>query len=305
MNPNGDYSHLAIRPPAAWWVRFALRQATGKLLAAVPLLARVLRKLGHVLTEISGMKDAELQNRKYLELLRAPPDFTPSDDPFGYTGSFHELRVALKYHEQLTTPDFDKMVGETPFVYRCVLDQVGRLIESDPAIPCMLNFGVGYGHIDSQLAKRFPRVRFLGLDRAQITKLYNDFTLSGQPNLEFVAADVFAYLASKRFDGGIFFHVRTLSLLHPSFIEKLYKAARAAGFKHVFGLEQKGISRDTWEDYRFSDEPRPSVQYRGPMYVHNYPGLLKAAGFAVKSIELNKTPHPHPDYRLLSFVASR
>ena len=92
-------------------------------------------------------------------------------------------------------------------------------------------------------------------------------------------------------------------LMPPSFIIKFYTAAREAGFKYIFGAEQYGFSRQLQDQYEFSFEMKDSVGFRGSMYMHNYPALLKECGFEIIHIDSIKTDHPHEDYRILSFCA--
>ncbi len=99
--------------------------------------------------------------------------------------------------------------------------------------------------------------------------------------------------------------MRTLPCLPPSFILRLYQAVRKSGFEYVVGMESTGISRSTYAEYDFSEEHRPSVIFRDGMFIHNYPGLLKQAGFQIDNIEFIKTAHPNEDLRILSFIARR
>ena len=115
--------------------------------------------------------------------------------------------------------------------------------------------------------------------------------------------NVFELFESNRFDGGVFFHSRTLLLLPQEFIRKLYMAARQAGFKYIFGAEQYGISRQSGKAYDFSYDFQESVVYRDFMYIHNWPNILKDCGFELQKIESVKTDHPHEDFRIMSFEA--
>lgn len=171
---------------------------------------------------------------------------------------------------------------------------------------CFLNFGVSYGYVDSLLAKRYVDKHFLGIDRSELTKWYNEKWFSRLKNLEFAAGDIFEFLEDKNFDEGVFFHARTLTFLSRNFIEKLYKIVAKAKFRYIVGMEPIGISRQTYKAYEFSDEDQPSVLYRGSMFIHNYPALLKNAGFSLSSIEAIKNIyHHHEDAYILRFTAHR
>ena len=114
------------------------------------------------------------------------------------------------------------------------------------------------------------------MDRGLFTKLYNENLFNEIKNLEFKSVDIFDFLKNEKNAGNsVFFHMRTMPYLPPSFVSKLYKAVFAAGYKYIVGVEQVGISRVTYQDFDFSEELRPSVIFRDEMFIHNYPGLLK------------------------------
>jgi len=67
--------------------------------------------------------------------------------------------------------------------------------------------------------------------------------------------------------------------------------------------ESSGLSRETLEPFDFSYEKRDSVWFRSMMFIHNYPELLRNAGYELIHWECLKTAHPHPDLRVLAFIA--
>ncbi len=70
-------------------------------------------------------------------------------------------------------------------------------------------------------------------------------------------------------------------------------------------IEPIGLSRQTLEPYRFSDEDQPSVALREGMFIHNYPGLLTQAGFRVTRAELLTLGHQHADIKIVSVTGER
>ena len=94
-------------------------------------------------------------------------------------------------------------------------------------------------------------------------------------------------------------------LLPKEFIEELYQSVYSSGFKYISLMEQIGISHQTYKCYDFSDKDKPSVAYRGGMYLHNYPGILKKCGYRVIESKLIKTDHPHEDFRFLYILAEK
>ncbi|GEM_PF-3039069 len=303
---NNAYTHLQIRPPRWYLFRQRVRKFFGVVMLRLPLLARLFRGAGRRLAFVGALGKEEQDRRHFLRLLRLDKEGAQNfGSEYGYDDDLHELKVAIEYQQQLKHPDFELQPSESAVLYRGIIEHLGALLRQDRDIRAVVNFGAGYAYVDSELARANPAVTFIGIDRSKFTKLLNDETFSGLKNAEFVAGDIFSLLNSRRFDGGVFFHTRTMLMLPPSFVAALYRAAAAAGFRYIVGFEQFGISRETFQPYQFSDNPQPSVQYRHYMYTHNYPAILRATGFTPTSTELLKTRHPHPDYRVLRFVAKR
>ena len=169
----------------------------------------------------------------------------------------------------------------------------------------LVNFGVCYAHIDSVLASKFPEINFIGIDRSILTKAFNESKFDRLSNLQFINDDIIHFLDNNKFEGGVFSHTRTLCLLPKVFINSLYEAIANARFRYIVCVEQFGISRQTFEPYRFSEEDQESVAYRDGMYIHNNPALLKNAGFSIERSELVKTDHPHEDFHFVSITAKR
>lgn len=301
------YANLTINVPKMWLFRQQVRQLVGKVLYRTPPLARIIRGIGHRLVFVGKQLPTEEKNRlHYLTLLRQDStDAQKFDSPYGYDDDLHEFVVAIEYKQQLEKPDFEHMQSESATLYRHATQKLAKLFDSDPSITSFLDFGVGYAYMESILAQQYPRIYFVGIDRSKFTKLFNDEQFSHLKNVESVAGDIFELLKTRRFDGGVFFHARTMLMLPPSFIKKLYEAVRKAGFRYIVGMEQFGVSRDTWKPYRLSEKEQPSLLYRHFMYMHNYPWFLKNAGFTPIKAEFLKTHHPHPDYRILSFLSKR
>lgn len=301
------YANLTINAPKVWLVRQQVRQLLGKVFYRTPALAYLLKGVGNRLVFLGKHLPAEEKNRLYyLALLKQDgADAHKFDSPYGYNDDLHELAVAIQYHDQLKRNDFETMPSESADLYKYVIAKLTELFQSDKNITSFLDFGVSYAYMESVLAKKYPHIQFIGIDRSKFTKFFNDEQFSHLKNLESVAGDIFEFLRSRRFDGGIFFHARTMLILPPSFIKKLYQAVREAGFRYIVGMEQSGISRDTWKPYKLSEKEQSSQLYRHFMYIHNYPWFLKNAGFTPIKAEFFKTHHPHPDYRILSFVSKR
>lgn len=221
---------------------------------------------------------------------------------YGYAGDvfINELTTAHKYKKQID--EGFNGPSESRRLYEHIVDVSTDLLERTHA-PCYYNFGVSYAYTDSILARKFPTVSFFGIERTDAARVYNERFFGALQNLKVQSGDVFELFEKNRFDGGVFFHSRTLLLLPQEFIRQLYVAVRKAGFEYIVGAEQYGISRQVGRAYEFSYEYQDSVVYRDFMYIHNWPNILKDCGFELQRIESITTDHPHADFRILSFEA--
>ena len=240
--------------------------------------------------------------KSYSLLTNKNDDGYGLDSEFGYDGDvfFNELSRAHKYKNQIDQ-GFNGP-SESKKLYEHIIKTSTRLLQTE-AIRSQFNFGVSYAYTDSILAQRFPHIKFYGIERTDAAKIYNERFFSDIENLEILSGDVFDLFSKQRFENGVFFHSRTLLLLPKDFIRKLYSAVKSAGFTYIFGTEQYGVSRQTYQSYDFSFDAKDSVVYRDFMYIHNYPHLLAEAGFELQEIDSIRTDHPHDDFRILSFVA--
>lgn len=214
------------------------------------------------------------------------------------------MQTAYFYKKQLEERENNSATDESFDFYEHADHVLSDLLSKDSSIEVSSNFGVSYAYLDSVLAKKFANCQFVGIDRSKLTQEFNQKIFNDQSNLRFEALDIFEYLANQS-QCGVLVHMRTCTLLPKHFLLKLYRAAFKAKVKYIVGFEQIGWSRETDNAYRFSDDDQESVVFRGFMNIHNYPGILKAAGFRLDRIELLKTAHPDDDYRIISFTASK
>lgn len=221
---------------------------------------------------------------------------------YGYQSEIKEFNALIDYAEQLKNKKAFQN-SESERLYHQAEKTVSQLLSSDPHIKYFMNMGVCYAYLDSILAKKFPKIHFIGIDRSPYTKAFNENKFSQIKNMEFLSGDVFGALEKRNVENGIFFHSRTFLFLSKKCIEKIYEALFASNIKYIIGMEQVGISRQTKRPYIFSEDDQESVVYRSSMFIHNYPEILKKCGFRISEIELLKTGHAHEDYGILSFTA--
>ncbi|MBT8434310.1 MAG: hypothetical protein KJN95_06600 [Gammaproteobacteria bacterium] len=224
---------------------------------------------------------------------------------YGYEDEFTELKAAAYYRAQIEAGNLESQKTESGALYKDVIGFIDSYVKENK-INRVVNFGGSYAYIDTELAKLNPEVEFICLDRSRLTKIYNENIFSDLGNLNFVAEDVFDYVQPLKFQDSIFLHIRTLTLLPQSFVEKLYNSVSEAGFHSVICYEQCGISYETGKPFEFSDDAnKQSVNFRSGMFIHNYPGLLNSLGFEINQTELLKTNHPDRTYRIAKIVATK
>ena len=316
---DASYGHLRIPDKPGYvltnrgWesgARYRLRKLMADfapLKHAVQGAGRLGARVSAIAAYLTSLTDEEAANRKFCDLLAK--DAATANEPgsgYGSADAVDEFVTTLAYARIFEAdPALDR--SGTHDTARCVEATVASVAASDPSLRSCLNFGVSYGRADARLAARFPNMEFVGLDRSPLTKVLNELVhpAPAAGNLKFVADDIFHALGQRAWARSAFLHCRTLVQLPMSFIERLYAAVHAAGFEYVLGFEPVGLSRVSKASFGFSDSRKSSELFRDNLFLHNYPGLLAAAGYAVQRSDLVRTSHPHEDYRILYFVAKR
>jgi hypothetical protein len=221
-------------------------------------------------------------------------------DSTGYKSSQDELSVAMGYQDEieqgLSDSSFSKLLYERQQI---IVGEVLRTKNVDKFV----NFGVSYAYVDDILARQFPDVKFVGVDRSMKTKRYNEFIFGSRPNLHFEAMDIRSFLTVDRAENGVFFHARTATYVARPILEEIYAAARGSGYRIVVGFEPFGMSRVTGEACEFSLTEKESLAYLYTMIVHNYPEVIRKQGYELLHLNVLQIDHPHEDHRLLEFVA--
>jgi hypothetical protein len=239
-------------------------------------------------------------NARYRTLANVVPQ---REEDLGYTGD-QEIQAFLLYRRELKEGR-TRQATESGALYDKQLEVIPPLLKSDPEIKKFLDFGVCYAHIDMELAKRFPAVEFHGIDRSPLTKILNEFEFGQRPNLKFIVGDVMPHLEHMDYDASVFFHSRTALVLSRPVLEELYRRVFKAGFRYIVGFEQFGLSRETLKPFVFDLDVRDSVPFRAFMFIHNYPAILRDAGYTMVRAEVFKTDHGDKDYRFLYFLGKR
>lgn len=298
--PEVDLVKLTLPITPAMRRDYRIRRTVGTAAVRVPGLSRFARLLGAISTKIGNVERVVRVLPRYVALLESDGKVDPAsfDSEYGYIDESDELKKAIYLREQLT----NDVTGSRDIINK-VEDVFDRMFAMGPGIKSVLDFGVSYGHINSVIAKKRPDVQMYGIDRSPLTKMYNEHYFGSVPNLHFVAGDVFDLLKGVKFDA--LFHMRTATLLPKNFNINLYEKAAAAGVDWVLGAEPLGMSWQTSSPYEFSYNDKPSVSFRNHMFIHNYPSMLKQAGFNLRHAELTKTSHNDPNFGFVVFIAER
>jgi hypothetical protein len=221
-------------------------------------------------------------------------------DSTGYKSSQVELSVAMGYQQEIEQGLKDSSFSK--LLYERQQNIISQLLLSNE-VDKFVNFGVSFAYVDSLLAKQFPSVKFMGVDRSILTKRYNEFIFGSLANLSFEATDIRSFLAKEKAKNGLFFHARTATYVAKPMLEDIYAAARDGGYHFIVGFEPFGISRITRRPYDFSITDQDSLAYLHDMIIHNYPAILINQGYELVHLNVLKIHHDHADLRQLEFVA--
>ncbi|HAU0673874.1 tetratricopeptide repeat protein [Legionella pneumophila serogroup 1] len=160
------------------------------------------------------------------------------------------------------------------------LDKIFLKLPSPPKT--FIELGTMCGEIIYRMASLYPQTTFFGIDRNQNIKNLNDEAYS-LPNLEFAATDIFEFMVNKKdkIINGMLFHVRTSPFLFPAFLEHLYNTAGSLGCKYIALYEAYPSSYTNKRFQRFEDMDSIAEIRGGGLIHHNYPTVLKKAGFSI------------------------
>jgi len=288
--------HLHVEPEKGALLNYKFRRAIASALRNIPYSLKLVSALKKIATHLNNIYIADSLTQQFSKRKRGgnAGDFTSG---YGYESSFQELEAAEHYRSQIQQGNLDNQKTESGKVYAAAINSVNEIIKHDSSVKTVTNFGVCYAYLDSILAQKNPHIDFVGIDRSSITKFFNEQFFS-LPNLSFLSGDIFDNLT-----GQILIHTRILVCLTTDFAERLYKQSHLQGIKYIVGVEQCGLSWETGKHYPFSIDEQESVVFRGFMFIHNYPGILKKCGYELIKSEIIKTNHPDPNFRLISFVA--
>lgn len=304
-----ELNNIRCEHKLKFWQTFSLDHPTDKLsypfrkwFVSNNFRFRIVRWLAWILRRAwVSLPEINLQHQNSLELLHSTDADYSTDSKFGDLAITGELQTWASYRAGALSGNFG---GESPILYEHVISKSAVLLKSH-GLRTFFNLGVSYPYVDNELAQKFPNTKFIGIERTEVVPLLNNHFFADQKNMVSVSGNLFDFLKKDALPESLFFHARTMTLLSRTFVERAYAAAADAGCTFIFGNEQIGVSRESGQPFRFSFNEKPSEIYRKRMFIHNYPAILKTAGYKVVYIEAVETGHPDPDYRILSFIGER
>lgn len=313
---NQDLSKLKIKTNLGYFKSLTLIGEQNILKLAL-LKFFSLNLLDHILSKVDNyvklfltynqeLKKNEIFAKKFSE------KYLDSNE-FGYTGDFfiNEINFMKKYKDQIDTQNY--INSESQFVYNEVLFNSKSVLDLSGE-SLYLNFGIGYAFTDANLAAQYKDSLFVGLERTEAAEIFNKHYLKKLPtNLRFMQGNLLdmedelmtTYLDETfNLKSKVLVTARTMCFLPEYLVREIYTFAKSLQFDYIIGVEQFGIPRATGHPFNFSYRDNiDSEHWRSIIAIHNYPGILKNLGYNFIKLESIKTNNPHPDFRLMSFIA--
>jgi tetratricopeptide (TPR) repeat protein len=272
-----------------WFYLGSNRFRAGDLPAANAAAAKAIERSSGPSNEMIAIAKAQSQ---YLRkaIVEGIPERWPEIDPYA------DVEWALNYWEKYLF-DFEHLSyrqDNTTFLNKTYIETIGEMLERDPAISTVFNFGAFCGKPDYDLARLHPGLTVIGFDRDKqaIAESGRRFVA---PNLKFLAGDLADALGEIPAQGrSVMVHIRTCTTLYPEGVRRVYAAAAKAGIDYILGIETTGFSYQTvsWPD--FSDPDQEPVVPLGVMVDHHYPNLLAEAGYTDFQQDLLLYPYLMP-----------
>jgi hypothetical protein len=281
---NIEYSHWQNR----WWrIRIALGRQINRF--------------------VKPARDLELVEKRALVLAARSPGSRLSDDEIArlsrYMLDVQDRDLRREYF--LTTPIERTFQG-------LLLPLIERVVVSDASIKTIANVGTSYAHADSLLSKLYPSINFIGVDFAANLAEYNsEFS---RENLEFISGYAMEMLEQGLLKADVFFFGNAAYEIKNLEIRRYFELFRANGAKYVVlnepiyplpgGAIVDPLSVPVEESRPVYSHQGMGASRHGPLgRVHNYKGMLEAAGFDV--IHYHVFRPNFTDLRVVHVIAKR
>jgi hypothetical protein len=167
----------------------------------------------------------------------------------------------------------------------------------------VVEFGVGCAHTLAMLARRYPRVRFFGIDHTRSSNQFNECVYQAD-NLVFLTGDAIYHLAHADLGAKpILFHGNASGRCHPGLLASVYERCRILGIGHLLIAEDLDFDCLNLR-YHKAGDPSHKVRISCTGHLlHDFTSLFQAAGYLVSENSpvmpvLLRTP-PGADRRIL------
>lgn len=140
----------------------------------------------------------------------------------------------------------------------------------------LVEIGTGNGSVLNYLSSEFPEInRFVGIDLSSDQTELNNKKYINNKKLEFVAADAFDWIKANGQTNTIFVTRDTLEYFLEPNLQELFNDIQRLGKIIFVAIEPNG------SDHNFETHPSSQLYGNEPSFSHNYPKLIKNAGFTV------------------------
>ncbi len=268
------------------------RFIVGDVRGANALLSRIEDELRSRLSALRDEHDALQRELEHAIAQKVTVRKSPYDDT-AY------LEEAIWAHWE---PYFDEMIQEAPHLYFGWYRSFYRkkLIELAKGMEQLYNFGVMCALPDHEAALASPNVQFVGIDRQSETARHNSQAFSAS-NLQFVDGEIEDFLNAQKGGGKkALFHARTATLCYPEKIRQLYRLCARKGVTRIALFENVSLCHNNYRFMTFDEFPADAVIFKSHQFVHNYPKLLREAGYRVVEERRMFSPSitPFPDIEI-------
>lgn len=226
-------------------------------------------------------------------------------DPDTEVTLWHEIKKHSKIGRRFLIGPWQ---NNTALCFDLQVKMLKQVLRTDGRCGSVIDFGALYAKPAAEIANVFPTVQVYAVDRSERVRHLNESAFPRFSNLHFVASDIFKFMRHGNHHGGCFIHVRTGICMLPKAMEDIYALCARAGIRHIVLIELTGFSHQLRTFYEFGSERRPSAVMRQAMFIHDYPNMLKAAGYRIESADMIKSPMPKPmqqDTHLIAIHATQ
>ena len=208
----------------------------------------------------------------------------------------HEIKKYIEYKRSFNT---EEKSNEIKFRNNYVRSEIEHL-----DFNYFINYGTMYGWLENKLSETH---KVIGLDRSEENQKLNREEFG--KNIFEVSDNIFSYLENKReiCNRSCFSMINIGTYFTPEYLRNLFEFLHTMDFKYVSIFEPYGFSIQTLSYYNPDEnKDKDSVIFRGELILHNYPRLLKNAGFKITKQEILKPPHPtDPLFRSIYILGER